>query len=134
MTSPAPTAFQDAGAFILSDHPLYLKQKIVLSGAADRAIEEHHLGASTSELFDEQHLVSIPSRKPVRRMYINAVDFASCYNVSQPLQGWARQGRSAATFVDKGVVRVDRRLVAYSPLAQSRYLACNGVAACLPVT
>ncbi len=134
MASPPPTAFQDAGAFILSDHPLYLKQKIVLSRAADRSVEKYHLGASTSELFDEQHLVCIPSRKPVRRMHINAVDFASCYYVSQPLQGWTRQGRSAAPFVDKGVVWVDGRLIAHSPLAQSRHLACDGIAACLPVT
>lgn len=130
---PAPAALQDAGALVFGDHTLHLQEQVVLGGAADGAVEEHHFDPSAAELLNEQHLVGVAPRQPVGGVHVDPVHLAGRDRVAQPLQRRARQPRPAATLVHVGVVRGDRGTVGGRALPQGRDLAGHRVAARLSV-
>src|SRR5215218_2830337 len=117
--APAPTApLQDPGALVLGDHALDLEQEVVLGGAADRAVEEHDLGAGAAELLHQEHLVGVTARQPVGGVDVEPLDVTGGHGVTQPLQGWAQQARAAVALVDVGAVGLDLTAVGGDVLAQ----------------
>ena len=82
MAAPAPAAFQDLGALVLGDNALDLEQQVVLGGAADRVVEEDHVGPGPPELLNQQNLVGIAAGQPVRRQDVDAPDHARCYDIA----------------------------------------------------
>ena len=53
MHLPAPAPFEDLGPFIFGDHPLHLKQQLLLRLIADLVVEEDDLDPAAPELLDE---------------------------------------------------------------------------------
>src|SRR3954449_4500026 len=82
---PTPAALQDAGALVLGNDALNLKQEIVFGCPTERAIEEHVLHAGPAELLNEQHLISIAPRQPVGRVHVDPVDLARGHGIAQSL-------------------------------------------------
>jgi hypothetical protein len=113
---PTPAALQDAGALVLGNDALNLKQEIVFGCPTDRAIEEHDLHAGPAELLNEQHLVGVAPRQPVGRVHVNPVHLAGRYGVAQALQRGAHECGAAAALVHIGVVRANGGLVDRGPL------------------
>jgi len=113
---PAPAALQNAGALVLGDHALNLKQEIVFRRPADWAIEEHDLHAGATELFNEQHLIGVAPRQPVGRVHVNPVHLAGHHGVAQALQRGAHERGAAAALVHIGVVRANGGPVDHGPL------------------
>ena len=124
-----PAALQDAGALIFGDDALHLQQQVVLGRAADGAVDERDLDAGAPELLDQQDLVGVAPREPVRGMHVDPVDLAQGRRVAQAVHRRARQRRPAAPLVHIGVVRADRGTIGCGPLPQGRELACHRVVA-----
>ena len=132
MAAPAPAPLQDLGPLVLGDDALDLKQQVVLRGAADRVVEEDHVGPGPPELLDQQDLVGIAAGQPVRRHDVDALDRSSGDRVAQALQRRAHQERAAVALVDIGVVRLQSPTVGRDPLAQDRHLSEDRVVALTP--
>ena len=81
MPTPAPRALQNLGP-----HALNLQQELVLRCTADRPVQEHDLGAAAAKLLDQEHLVGVASRQPVRRVHVNAFDLSASHRIAQLLQ------------------------------------------------
>jgi hypothetical protein len=81
-----PAAFHDLGTLVLGNHPLDLKQEILLGIAADGIVQKDHLHAATPELLDDQHLISIFAREAIRRMNIEAIEDAGRGLVTKTLK------------------------------------------------
>ncbi len=81
--TPAPSAaLQNTGTLILGDHALYLQQQVVLGRAANRPVQEHHFHPSAAKFLDQQHLVGIAPREPIRGMHVDPIDLAARHGVS----------------------------------------------------
>ena len=74
MPTPAPRPLKNLGPLVFGNDALNLQQELVLRRIADRPVQEHDLGPAAAKLLDQEHLVSMASRQPVRRMHVNALD------------------------------------------------------------
>ena len=82
MPAAAPAALQDLGPLVFGDHALNLEQKIILSRAADRAVQENNLRTRTVKLIDQEHLMGVAAGEPIRSMDIDALDMATSNRIS----------------------------------------------------
>ena len=129
----AAATLDDLRPLVLRDHPLHLQQEVVLGGAADRVVEEDHLGADAAKLLDEQDLVGVAPREAIRGVDVEAPHQAHGDRVAQPLQRGAHEARPAVPLVDAGVLRQRAVALGGDPLAQRRDLAGDRVVARLLV-
>jgi hypothetical protein len=129
MAAAAAAALHDLGALVLGDYPLNLEQKVVLSRAADRAVEEHNHRAGAAELLDQKRLMGVAAGEPIWGVHVNALDTPSGDHIAQLLQCRTKQDRAAIAFVHVGVIRLELPAIGRNPLAQGRNLARNGVVA-----
>jgi hypothetical protein len=88
------------------DHALDLQQQIVLGRAADRPIEEHDLGAGAPEFLNQQNLVGIAPRQPIRSQNVDPVEAASGDRVTQAFERRPNQSRAAISLIDERMVRL----------------------------
>ena len=86
MPTPAPRALQNLGPLVFGNDALNLQQELVLRCTADRPVQEHDLGAAAAKLLDQEHLVGVASRQPVRRVHVNAFDLSASHRIAQLLQ------------------------------------------------
>ena len=72
---------------VLGDHPLELAQQLVLRGAGSLGfLREHDLDPAARELLQQQHLVGVAAREPVRRMTEHHFEAPLERSVAKPLQ------------------------------------------------
>ena len=87
MQLPAATPLGDLRALVLGDHPLELAQQLVLRGARSLGLlGEHDLDPAARELLQQQHLVGVAAREPVRRMTQHDLEAPVERPVAKPLQ------------------------------------------------
>jgi hypothetical protein len=133
MPTSTPASFENACALILSNYALNLQQQIIFCRAANRPVEKHHLDTGSAELVNKQHLVSISTRKPIRRVDVDTVDLTASRGIAQTFQRWTRQRGSAVTLVNVGAIWANHCLFGGGTFSQSRNLARDGILACLAV-
>ncbi len=69
MQLPAATALSDLRPLVLGDHPLELAQQLILRRAGPLGLlREDDLDPRPLELLEQQHLVCVPAREPIRRV------------------------------------------------------------------
>ena len=92
---PAAAALGDLRALVLGDHPLELAQQLILRRArALGLLREYDLDPAARELFDQQHLVGVSTRKTVRRMTQHDLEAPIEGTVAKALQRRALQARA----------------------------------------
>ena len=100
MQLAAAAALGDLRPLVLGDHPLELTQQLILRRAGPlRLLGEHHLDPGALELFEQQHLIGVTAREPVRRMTQQHLEAALDRQVAQPLQRRAAQHRARDALV-----------------------------------
>ena len=78
-----------------------LQQELVVRIAAHRLIEEHDLGAVPLQLLDQEHLVHVVARQPVRLGDQDAVEPGARGGVAQTVEAGPPQAGAAVTVVAK---------------------------------
>ena len=64
---PTATPLSDLRSLVLGDHPLELAQQLILRRARSLGLlREHDLDPAARELLEQQHLVGVAARQPVR--------------------------------------------------------------------
>ena len=87
MQLPAAAALGDLRALVLGDHPLELAQQLVLRRTRALGLfGEHDLEPAARELLEQQHLVGVSAREPVRRMTQHHLEAPLECAVAKPLQ------------------------------------------------
>ena len=87
MQLPATAPLGDLRALVLGDHPLELAQQLVLRRARPLGLlGEHDLDPAARELLEQQHLVGVAAREPVRRMTQHHLEAPLERPVAKPLE------------------------------------------------
>jgi hypothetical protein len=87
MELSAPGALRDLRALVIADHSLELAQQLVLGRVTPIGLlGEDHLHARPRKLLQQQHLIGITTRKPIRRMAEQHLKRAVVRTVAQPLE------------------------------------------------
>ena len=95
MQLPAAAALRDLRALVLGNHPLELAQQLVLRRAGPHGLlEKHDLDPAAREFFQQQHLVGVAAREPVRRKTEHHLEATLERPVAEPLQRRALQARA----------------------------------------
>src|SRR5580700_3584267 len=104
MPTPASRTLQNLGPLVFGNDALNLQQELVLRCTADRPVQEDDLGAAAAKLLDQEHLVGVASRQPVRRVHVNAFDLSARHRIAQLLQRRPLKVRAAPAGYCGGVV------------------------------
>jgi hypothetical protein len=134
MPTPAPRTLQNLGPLVFGNDALNLQQELVLRCTADRPVQEHDLGAAAAKLLDQEHLVGVASRQPVRRVHVNAFDLSASHRIAQLLQRRPLKVRAAPAVIHVTVVRLELQPISGDALLQRRDLTVDRVCARLCVT
>src|SRR5215216_17573 len=87
MNLAAASPLADLRPLVLGDHPLELAQQLILRRpAALRLAREHDLHAGALELLQQQHLVGVAAREPIRAVAEHHLEAALGGAVAQPLK------------------------------------------------
>ena len=76
---------------ILGNGALDLQQELVVGVVGDRVVQEHHLAVRAAELLEQQDLVGILARQPVRAEHRHGIDRSVTDGVPQAVQPWPVQ-------------------------------------------
>jgi hypothetical protein len=101
----AAHALGDQGPLVLGHGAADLQQQLVVRVAAHRPVEEHHLRPVLLQLLDQEHLVHVVARQPVRRGDQDAVQPGTRRGVAQAVQARAPEARAAVAVVAEDVLR-----------------------------
>jgi len=133
MQATASNALENLGALVLGDDALNLQQEIILRRAADRAVQEYHLGPGAAKLLDQQDLMGMASCQPVGRMHIDALDMAAGNRIAQLLQCRTLKVRAAAPIIHIAVIRLKLEAINGDALLQRRDLTVDRMIARLRI-
>jgi hypothetical protein len=98
----APVALGDLRALVFGDHALDLDEQLGLRIIArGGSVEEAHRHAEALELFEDQHLVGVGAREPVRAQTQHRVQRARLRGVAQAVQRGPVQPRAGVAVVDE---------------------------------
>src|SRR3954464_805234 len=127
----AAEALAEDGALVLGDGALDLQQELVVGVVRDRALQEHHFGAGAAELLQEQDLVGVLARQPVRGQHGDDPDGAVAHGVAQRVQAGSVEPAAAVALVAEDVLVGEGVAVVGDPGAQGGELAVDGLLALL---
>ena len=134
MQLPAAAALGDLRPLVLGDHPLELAQQLILRGAGPlRLLREDHLDPGALELLEQQHLIGVSAREPVRRVTQQHLEAALDRQVAQPLQPRAAQHRARDALVLEHQILRDEQPALGGELTQRGGLALDRLLATLPI-
>jgi hypothetical protein len=68
---------------------LDLQQEVIFRGLAERPIEEDDLNARLRQFIQEQDLVRIVARQPIRALHVEAIQLSSGSQIAHSLQCWS---------------------------------------------
>ena len=129
MQLAAAAALGDLRPLVLGDHPLELPQQLILRRAgALRLLREHHLDTGALELFEQQHLIGVAAREPIRRVTQQHLEAALDSQVAQPLQRRAAQHRTRDALVLEDQIVRDQQPALGCELTQRGGLALRSSA------
>jgi hypothetical protein len=90
-------------------------------------IQKDHVHPTTAQLIQEQDLIGVLPRQPVRRMNVQPIDDAQGCHITQSFQGRTNQGCAAIPVVDKDQFRVEFETLLLESFLQGLYLAGDGL-------
>jgi hypothetical protein len=123
---PAPGALPDLRPFVLRDHPLKLAQQLVLGRAGALALAgENDLDAGALELLQQQHLIGVAAREPVRAMAEHDLKATLGGTVAQALERRPQQRRAGEAFVQELELDRDDQAAILRELTQPGDLALD---------
>jgi len=125
----APNPLENLGALILGYDALNLQQEIILRRVADRAVQECDLGPTAAKLLDQQNLMGVLARQPIRREHIDALDIPAGHRIPQLLQRQTLKVHPAATIIHIAAIRLELKAVTSDAFLQRRDLAIDRVIA-----
>ncbi len=130
----AAAALSDLGPLVLGDHPLELAQELILRGAGPLGLlGEDHLDPGALELLQQQHLIGVPAREPIRRMTQQHLEAALDRQITQALQPRAAQHRARDALVLEHQILDNEQVARGGELTQRSGLAADRLLATLPV-
>jgi len=112
-------------ALLFGDGALDLQQQLVVGILADRPLNKNGLAARTTQLVEDEHLIGVFARQPVRGQDGDHVAFARAGGVAQPVEPRSIQIRAAVALVAKEVLRLDPVALLLAPAGQLGELALN---------
>jgi len=99
MQLAAPRPLGNLGPLVLGDHALELHQQLILGRLGLAPLEKPHFSTEARELLDQQRLVHVAPREPVRRVAEYHLDPDLGHHVAQALQGRTHKRRARVPFV-----------------------------------
>jgi len=87
---------------------------------------EDDLTPTPSQLFDQDHLISITAGEPVRGRDQHDLQGAFGGEIASPLQGWSIQARPTDAVINEHVPREHHRAVGLRGLLEQVHLARDG--------
>ena len=134
MQLAAATALGDLRPLVLGDHPLELAQQLILRGAGPLGLlREDHLDPRPLELLEQQHLIRVAAREPVRRVTQQHLEPALDRQIAQPLQRRAAQHRARDALILEHQILADQQPAPGGELTQRGGLACDRLLATLTI-
>ncbi len=98
----APVALGNLRALVFGDHALDLDEQLGLRIVAGGGpVEEAHRHVEALELFEDQHLVGVGAREPIRAQTQHRVQRARLRGVAQAVQRGTVQARPGVAVVDE---------------------------------
>jgi len=83
------------------------------------------LGVELLELLDEQPLMSIVARQPIRREHNDGIEFAASGAVAQSIQRGAIESRATDSFIEEFMFRQQTPALLLNVLFEKSYLGGN---------
>jgi hypothetical protein len=127
----APEALAEDGALVFGDGTLDLQQERIVGIVRDRVLQERHLDAGAAELLQQQDLVGVFARQPVRRQHGDDRDGTVAHGIAQRIQAGSVEPAAAVALVAEDVLVGQGVAVGDCPGAQGRELAVDGLVALL---
>jgi hypothetical protein len=81
-----PHPLGDQRPLVLRDRPADLQQQLVVRVSAHRPVQELHPAAVPGKFLEQQHLVHVVARQPVRRGHQDHIKIGQCRMIAQPVQ------------------------------------------------
>jgi len=100
----APHPLGDQRALVLRDRAADLQQQLVVRVVAHRPVQELHVAAVAGQLLDQQHLMDVVTRQPVRRGHQHDINIGQRRMISQPVQPRPAQAGAAIPVIAVNVL------------------------------
>ena len=95
-------------ALLFGNRALDLKQELVAGIVGDGVVEERHLAAGAAELLQDQRLIGIFAREPVRAEHRDNVNLGVADGVAQGVEPGAVEPGAAVALVAEGMLCLER--------------------------
>jgi hypothetical protein len=99
-----PHALGDQRALIFRDRAADLQQQLVMRILAHGAVEKPHLAGMSLHFLQQQDLMNVVARQPVRRGDQHQIKAARGGPVTQAIETWSPQRGAAVAFVTKDLI------------------------------
>src|SRR3712207_4908133 len=101
---PAAHPLGDQRPFVLGHRSPYLQQELVVGILAHRPLHELYSAAALLQFLEEQHLVDVLARQPVRRGNQQHLELGHRRRIPQGVESGAIQARTAVALVEVDVL------------------------------
>jgi len=116
---------------VFGDGPLDLQQQLVVGIVGDRMVQEYHRAVRAAELLQQQDLVGILARQPIRAEHRYDVDCGVSDGIPQTVQGRPVQPGAAVALVAEHMGIGQGMVLVPHPGPQRGKLAVDGLLALL---
>jgi hypothetical protein len=125
--SASPHALGDQRSLILGDRPADLEQELVVRVLGHRPVEEHDATAMLLQLLEEEHLMDIIPRQPIRISDEDLVERGHGRPIAEPVQAGALERGAAVAVVTEDVLLEQRPAVGLEMRPQPVDLLLDGL-------
>ena len=106
--APPAHPLGDERALVLGDRAANLQEQLVVRVLAHRAVDEHRLAASPRQFLQQEHLVDVFAREPVRRGDQDHVQLRGGRAVAQGVEARSGERRAAVAVIAEDPLRCHR--------------------------
>ena len=123
----APRALGDERALVLGHRPADLQEQLVLGIVGERTVGELDLAAVTLQLLQEQHLMDVVPRQPIRVGDEDAIELGQGGEVAEPVEAGPPQRGPGVAVVAEDVIFRERPLAVSGDASQPVELLVDGL-------
>ena len=105
--APAAHPLGDERSFVLGHRSPYLQQELVVGVLAHGPLQELYPTAATLQFFEEQYLVDVVARQPVRGGHEHHLELGHRRRVAQGVEAGTVQARAAVALVEVDALPVE---------------------------
>jgi hypothetical protein len=129
--TPSAHPFGDQAALVFRHRATDLQQQPIVRIPGHRPVEELDLATGRGQFLEQQHLMDILSRQPVRRGDQHPVEGTERRAVTQPLQAGPLEAGTAVAIIAEDVLGRHRPALRLGVRLQTLQLLGNAVGLCL---